>query len=84
MNSPALRNARTSAHAARITSTLYFGKAAMPQNVFDTRAGLDVSPAIRHYLGISHNELTYWRFAEKADVPEGPWTEIVTTSGNNR
>lgn len=59
-----------------------FGKAAM--HVFDTRAGLDVSPAIRHYLGISHNELTYWRFAEKADVPEGPWTEIVTTSGNNR
>jgi len=61
-----------------------FGKAASPQNVFDTRAGLDVSPAVRHYLGITHNELTYWRFEDAANVPEGPWTEIVTTSGNNR
>ena len=61
-----------------------FGNATMPRNAFDTRAGLDVSPAVRHYLGMSHNELTYWRFADKADIPEGPWAEIVTTSGNNR
>jgi hypothetical protein len=42
----------------------------MPRNAFDARAGLDVSHAVRHYLGMSHNELTYWRFADKADVPE--------------
>jgi hypothetical protein len=46
--------------------------------------GLDVSPAVRHYLGMTHNELTYWRFADETDVPGGPWTETVTTSGNNR
>jgi hypothetical protein len=25
-----------------------------------------------------------WRFVEEVDVPVGPWTEIVTTLGNNR
>jgi hypothetical protein len=61
-----------------------FGKATMPRNAFGARAGLDVSPAVRHYLGMTHNELTYWRFADETDVPGGPWTETVTTSGNNR
>ena len=61
-----------------------FGNATMPLNVFDARAGLDVSPAVWHYLGMSNNELTDWRFADEADVPEGPWTETVTISGNNR
>jgi hypothetical protein len=41
-----------------------FGNATMPLNTFDARAGLDVSPAVRHYLRMSHNELTYWRFAD--------------------
>ena len=58
-----------------------FGKATMPRNAFGARAGLDVSPAVRH---LAHNELTYWRFADETDVPGGPWTETVTTSGNNR
>ena len=61
-----------------------FGNTTMPLNVFDARAGLDVSPAVWHYLGMSNNELTDWRFAAEADVPEGPWTETVTISGNNR
>jgi hypothetical protein len=61
-----------------------FGTANVPLNGFDTRAGLDISPAIRHYLGISHNALTEWRFAAEQDVPAGPWTEIVTMSGNNQ
>jgi hypothetical protein len=30
------------------------------------------------------NDLTGWRFADEADIPEGPWTETVTTSRNNR
>ena len=61
-----------------------FGDAIMPLNVFDTRAGLDVSPAVWHYLGMRDNDLTGWRFVAEADVPEGPWTETVTTSRNNR
>jgi hypothetical protein len=61
-----------------------FGHATKPQNTFDAKAGLDVSPAVWHYLGMSQNELTAWRFADEVDVPEGPWTETVTTSRNNR
>jgi hypothetical protein len=44
----------------------------------------DVSPAVWHYLGMNENGLTEWRFIAAADVPSGPWTEIVTISGNNR
>ena len=33
---------------------------------------------------MNDNGLTAWRFVDAADVPAGPWMEIVTTSGNNR
>src|SRR6476620_4612247 len=61
-----------------------FGRATKPQNTFEAKAGLDVSPAVWHYLGMNDNEFTTWRFADAAEVPLGPWTEIVTTSDNNR
>jgi hypothetical protein len=61
-----------------------FGNATKPRNTFDAKAGLDVSPAVWHYLGMNDNGLTAWRFVDARDVPAGPWTEIVTTSGNNR
>jgi hypothetical protein len=61
-----------------------FGSSKQPWNSFDAKAGLDVSPAVRQYLRMEHNGYTAWRFVEAADVPAGPWTEIVTTSGNNR
>ena len=62
----------------------YVFGAANPRNTFGLKAGLDVSPAVWHYLGMDDNEVSAWRFAEVADVPSGPWTEVVTTSGNNR
>jgi hypothetical protein len=61
-----------------------FGTAAKPRNTFEAKAGLDVSPAVWHHFGMSNNGLAAWRFVDAADVPEGPWTEIVTISGNNR
>jgi hypothetical protein len=61
-----------------------FGDSSKPQNTFDAKAGLDVSPAVWHYLGMKGNQVASWRFADARDVPAGPWTEIVTTSGNNR
>ena len=61
-----------------------FGGASTPRNTFDAKAGLDVSPAVWHHLGMHDNGLSAWRFVEEADVPVGPWTEIVTTLGNNR
>jgi hypothetical protein len=61
-----------------------FGSASKPRNTFDAKAGLDVSPAVWHYLGMRDNGPTGWRFIDAATVPAGPWTEIVTTLGNNR
>jgi hypothetical protein len=36
-------------------------------------AGLDVSPAIRDFLGIKGTDVTDWRFVELSEVPPGPW-----------
>ena len=36
-------------------------------------AGIDVSPAIRDYLGLQSGERVQWRFVEEHDVPAGPW-----------
>jgi len=37
-------------------------------------AGLDVSPAVRDYLGFAGGSaVTDWRFVEFYEVPEGPW-----------
>jgi hypothetical protein len=36
-------------------------------------AGIDISPAIRDYLGLNSGEQCHWRFVEDAQVPFGPW-----------
>ena len=36
-------------------------------------AGLDVSPAVRDYLGLGPMDVTDWQFVEVRDVPPGPW-----------
>jgi hypothetical protein len=36
-------------------------------------AGIDVSPAVRDYLGLGSPDLVDWRFVEQAEVPDGPW-----------
>jgi hypothetical protein len=40
-----------------------------------SRAGLDVSPAVRDYLGLTGLNKTSWRFVEDDEVPYGPWIE---------
>jgi|GEM_PF-6327078 len=40
-----------------------------------SRAGLDVSPAVRDYLGLDGDDKTDWRFVEYSEVPYGPWIE---------
>ena len=37
-------------------------------------AGLDVSPAVRDFLGLSSTDVTDWKFVEFGDVPMGPWS----------
>ena len=39
------------------------------------KAGLDVSPAVRDYLGMNGSGYTRWRFVEDHEVPDGPWLE---------
>ena len=36
-------------------------------------AGLDVSPAVRDYLGLGPTDVTDWQFVEVRDIPPGPW-----------
>jgi len=38
-------------------------------------AGLDVSPAVRDYLGLSGLDKTDWKFVDDDQVPYGPWIE---------
>jgi hypothetical protein len=38
-------------------------------------AGLDISPAVRDYLGMGNKDATDWKFVEARDVPVGPWTK---------
>ncbi len=53
---------------------------AKPQNKENDNAGLDVSPAVRDFLGLSGMDKVSWRFVKENEVPDGPWKTIVTTS----
>ena len=44
-----------------------------PKPNLNKGAGLDVSPAVRDYLGLSSTDLTDWKFVDVRDVPSGPW-----------
>jgi hypothetical protein len=37
-------------------------------------AGLDISPAVRDYLGMATNDRVDWRFVEFDEIPLGPWS----------
>lgn len=56
-----------------------FGTAA-PKNTWGAKAGLDVSPAVRDYLGLADIDRVGWGFVSASSVPAGPWKNIVTTS----
>ncbi|KPQ44005.1 MAG: hypothetical protein MPEBLZ_01406 [Candidatus Methanoperedens nitroreducens] len=51
-----------------------------PKNDINDNAGLDVSPAVRDYLGLEDIDKINWQFIESRNVPDGPWTEIITQS----
>lgn len=50
-----------------------FGNA-RPMPNLNKGAGLDVSPAVRDYLGISGMDVTDWKFVDFKEVPTGPWS----------
>jgi hypothetical protein len=50
---------------------------AKPKNSKKSKAGLDISPSVRDYLGLKDVDRTDWEFVEFSQVPEGPWKQIV-------
>ncbi len=52
-----------------------------PRNqTLNNSSGLDVSPAVRDYLGLTGLDTVSWQFVNQKDVPYGIWKFIVTTS----
>jgi hypothetical protein len=44
-----------------------------PKPNLNKGAGLDVSPALRDYLGLSSTDVTDWKFVDVREIPNGPW-----------
>lgn len=44
-----------------------------PKTTENGSAGIDLSPSIRDYLGLTSGKKVHWRFVEAAQVPDGPW-----------
>ena len=51
----------------------YVFQSERPKPNLNRGAGLDVSPAVRDYLGLQPTDVTDWQFVEVRDVPPGPW-----------
>lgn len=47
-----------------------------PKPNLNKGAGLDVSPAVRDYLGLQETDVTDWKFVEFREVPQGPWSKL--------
>ncbi|MHB1080164.1 MAG: hypothetical protein ACYC67_12225 [Prosthecobacter sp.] len=52
-----------------------FGNA-RPKNTSNRGAGIDISPGVRDYLGISSSGRCDWRFVDVSEVPAGPWRNL--------
>jgi hypothetical protein len=52
-----------------------FGNA-RPKNTNNKNAGIDLSPAVRDYLGIPSGGKCDWRFVNLNEVPPGPWRSL--------
>ena len=44
-----------------------------PRTTQNGGVGIDLSPAVRDYLGLKSGDKVHWRFVESAQVPYGPW-----------
>lgn len=50
-----------------------------PKATQNGAAGIDLSPSIRDYLGVSSGKKIHWRFVEDSQVPYGPWKKYGPT-----
>ena len=46
-----------------------------PKNTKNNAAGLDISPAVRDFLGMKSNGKVHWRFIDFSRIPRGPWSQ---------
>ncbi len=53
----------------------YVFKGERPRPNPNQNAGIDISPAVRDFLGLRGNANVDWRFVEEYEVPEGPWAD---------
>lgn len=49
-------------------------------NNYRHKVGLDVSPSVQDYLGLTGYNKTSWQFIDEKNVPSGPWKETITNS----
>lgn len=47
-----------------------------PKPNLNKGAGLDISPAVRDYLGLQPTDVTDWKFVDFSEVPRGPWAKF--------
>lgn len=70
-------------------ATYVFGDA-RPTNSHNGGAGIDLSPAVRDYLGFKSGDKCDWRFVDVYEIPDGPWktfgenNDFVKEAGRNR
>lgn len=51
-----------------------------PRNKQNGGAGIDISPAVRDYLGVKSGDKVHWRFIEFGKIPRGPWAVYGTNN----
>ena len=61
-------------------SNYVFGTSLPMNQYLNNSSGLDVSPAVKDYLGLTGLDTVSWHFVNPENVPIGPWKLIVTTS----
>jgi hypothetical protein len=47
----------------------------VPKPNLNRGAGLDISPAVRDFLGVGPMSVLDWRFVEFREIPKGPWSQ---------
>ncbi|MDD5397003.1 MAG: hypothetical protein PHW24_03005 [Candidatus Moranbacteria bacterium] len=58
----------------------YVFGSARPKSKTNDNAGLDVSPAVKDFLGLGDVDKTDWQFVDAQQVPDGPWKGTITNS----
>lgn len=62
----------------QVDDSLYVFGGDQPRNLENDSAGLDVSPAVHDYLGLTGLDKVDWQFVPFDSVPDGPWKNIIT------